>query len=306
MENGIIAQNEECFTTAFSNFNFTVGVIILPFHLLMVKVLVMDLRLALPRHLIIFCLSVSDALQIFTTFLVSAIVRIFSLTIESDACHSTTSFLRVNISVTLVVSSLSITMLAVERYVACIHSFRLHEMFTRDRTVYSIMFIWALGIICGTVTVILDVTDRPRTVLDVVDFMRIATVVFVFPTSLVISVIQFRLLVFSRKKLVRVRQMETFGREAESADWKKKQMKVAFIASMISITYMTCMLPIGVSCVYELADMRNSSQTTPVIIRVLALLNNLADPYIYGFGIVDTRRAVLKNLQRMKALLTRS
>ena len=84
-----------------------------------------------------------------------------------------------------------------------------------------------------------------------------------------------------------------------------KQMNVTFVTSIVAIAYIVCMLPLGVSCVYELTNINKPSKSTPVIIRVLALLNNLADPYIYGIGIVDTRRAVLKNLQRMKALLAR-
>ena len=129
--------------------------------------------------------------------------------------------------------------------------------------------------------------------------------IFVLPTTVVISVIQYRLLVLSRKKLRRVRHREIFGREAESADWKRRQMKVTFVAGIVAIAYIVCMLPLAVSSVYELTNINKPSKSTPVIIRAPALLNNLADPHMYGFGIVDTRRAVLKNLQRMKALLAR-
>ena len=301
-----MSQNGDCVATAFSGFSITIGVLVLPFHLLMIKLLVIDLRLALPRHLIIFCLSVSDALQVFAIFFVSATVRVFSLKVDSDACHGVKSLLFFNVAATLAVSSLSITVLSVERYVACIHSFRLHEVFTRERVVYGIAFIWLIGIICGRVAVILTEIDSLKVIFDSIDFTRITTVIFVLPTTVVISVIQYRLLVFSRKKLRRVRHSEMFGREAESADWKRRQMKVTFVAGIIAIAYIVCMLPLGVSCVYELTNINKPSKSTPVIIRALALLNNLADPYIYGIGIVDTRRAILKNLQRMKALLARA
>ena len=300
-----ISQSKDCVATAFFNFNITVGFMILPFHFLMIKVMIIDLRLALPRHLIIFCLSISDALQIFVTFLTSVVGKMFSLAMESDPCRIIYDILYFTLAATLVVSSVSIIVLSFERYVACIHSFRLHEIFTRERMVYGITFIWIIGIICGTVAVILAKFDKLAVILDVKEYMRIVTVMLVFPTSIVISVVQCRLLIFSRKKLMRVRHMEMFGRQVESADMKKKQMKVAFVASIIAVGYIMCMFPLAVLSLYELIYGRISSSAVPIISKVLALLNNLADPYIYGFGIYDSRKAIAKSFRRLRDFLAR-
>ena len=300
-----ISQSKDCVATTFFQFNIAVGFIILPFHFLMIKVMIIDLRLALPRHLIVFCLSISDTLQSFVPFFTSVVGKMFSFTMESDGCLITFDLLYFALTATLVVSSVSIIVLSFERYVACIHSFRLHEIFTRERMVYGLTFLWISGMIFGTVAVVLGRVDKLTVILDADRFMMIVNVMLVFPTSIVISVIQCRLLIFSRKKLMRVGDTGMFGREAESADMKKKQIKIAFVACIIAIAYIMCMFPLAVLSLYELIYGRIPARSVPVMLRALALLNNLADPYIYGFGVVDSRKAIAKNFRRLRDFLAR-
>ena len=289
-----------CFPKVMANFVIVVTFITLPFHILMIKVLLVDLRLALPRHMVVFCLAISDAWQIFMAFSCAAVTQIFSWTTVSKGCHITRNILFFNLAMTVAVSSLSIIALSFERYVACIHSFRLHQIFTRDRMLYGISCTWLIGVICGTFVVVFAAKTPDLMVLDVDQSMKIIAMVFVIPTSVFVSVIQYRLLVFSMKKLQRVGTGKTFGSEAEIADLRKKQIKVSFVASIVVFVYVVSMYPAGFLSFLELIGRKISSEKLYSFFNALTFLNNLADPFIYGIGIVDTRRAVLNNLKKMK------
>ena len=293
-------QINRCIPTTYGNFVILVSLITFPVHFLMIKVIVFDLRLALPRHMIMFCLLISDGLQIFISFLRVILVQIFSSTKESEECSSTGKIMFFIVAMTLVASSLSILALSVERYVACIHSFSLYKIFKRERVMYGISLIWILCVICGALTVALAAENWNEMILDAHMSMKILSVVFVIPTSLLVSGIQLRLLVFSRTKLARVRPRTMFGCEAEMANLRKKQIKVAFVASIVVFAYISCMLPMGLLSLYELINGNISSGAIRGVTKVLALVNNFADPYIYGLGVVDTRKALLKNLRKMK------
>ena len=58
--------------------------------------------------------------------------------------------------------------------------------------------------------------------------MKILSVIFIIPTYIVLSIIHIILFLVSRKKLASVRPESMFGSEAEIADKRRKQIKVAF------------------------------------------------------------------------------
>ena len=49
---------------------------------------------------------------------------------------------------------LSIDAMSMERYISCVHSFHIHEILTETRLRFGSIFVWALGIIAGSVYVI--------------------------------------------------------------------------------------------------------------------------------------------------------
>ena len=125
--------------------------------------------------------------------------------------------------------------------------------------------------------------------------MRIIAVIFIIPTSITITILQYRLLAFSRKKLARVRPESMFGYEAEIADMRKKQIKVAFVASIVAIAYIVCMFPMGCLSLYELAFGALPHSLWKALVERLILVNNFADPFIYGIGIADARKAFVRS-----------
>ena len=286
--------------TKLGNFSISITFITLPFHILMMKVLFFDLRLALPRHMVLFCLSISDALHIFMTFSCATAMKIFRLTAESDECNVVRKILFFDIATTMYVSSLSIVALSVERYVACIHSFRLHEIFTRERMIYGISFTWISGVVCGAIIASLKAPIQNEIILDANPSINLLLVIIVMPTSVLVSGIQLRLFAFSRKKLSRVRPRTMFGCEAEMANLRKKQIKVAFVASIVVFVYIVSMYPAAFLSFLELIKHNISSATIRSIMKAMTFVNNFADPYLYGIGIADTRKALVKNLRKMK------
>ena len=289
-----------CMPTTMANFIIVVTFITLPFHILMIKVLLVDLRLALPRHMVVFCLAISDAWQIFMSFSCATVMKLLSWTTESKGCHITRKIFFFNLAMTVAVSSLSIIALSVERYVACIHSFHLHQIFTRERMLYGISCILFIGVICGMFVVVFAAKTPNEMILDANKSMNIIAMIFAIPTSVFVSVMQYRLLVLSRKMLARVGPGTAFGSEAEIADLRKKQIKVSFVASIVVFAYVISMYPAGFLSFLELIGRKISSEKLYSFFKALTFLNNLADPFIYGIGIVDTRRAVLNNMKKMK------
>ena len=276
--------------------------ITLPFHFLMIKVLLIDLRVALPRHLITLSLSISDVLQILLTFLCMAMMLIFNLIATAGACDVLRCILYFNFAMTLAVSSLTLIVLSVERYVACIHCFRLHEIFTRKRTILSISLIWIVGAISGIATVVFAAKHKEKQILDGNYSMNALLIVFVFPTSVLLAAIQYRVLAFSHSKLRRVNPETLVGPELEMAAMRKKQMKISFVASIVVLVYAISMLPAGCLSLLELIN-GNISLKITAILRGLSFANNFADPFIYGIGILDTRKAIVKNLRKLKNFL---
>ena len=305
MENNSSIHIQTCISSNVASFLTVITFITLPFHILIIKVLIVDLRLALPRHNTMLCLSISDALQVFILFMCTTMPSIFGISKGSVGCNISSTILYFTLTLTLVVSSLSTIALSVERYVACIHSFHLHHIFTRERMIYGILFVWILGVICGAINVILILVGSLSVRISDNYFLKVVTVLFVIPTCTLISVIQCRLLVFSRKKLARVGPVTRFGREAEMADFRKKQIKVAFVASIVVVAYIICMFPMGCLSLYELIHGNVEYSSWKGILERLLVVNNFADPFIYGIGTVDARKAVLKNLRKIKNFITR-
>ena len=302
MENNSSIHIQKCISSNVASFLTVITFITLPFHILIIKVLIVDLRLALPRHNTMLCLSISDALQVFILFLCITMPSIFGISRGSVGCNISRTILYFTLALTLVVSSLSTIALSVERYVACIHSFHLHHIFTRERMIYGILFVWILGVISAAVNVTIIIVGNFSVSND---FLKVVTVLFIIPTCALLSVIQCRLLVFSRKKLAQVGPVTRSGREAEMADFRKKQIKVAFVASIVVVAYIICMFPMGCLSLYELIHGNVPYSSWKGNLQMLLMVNNFADPFIYGIGTVEARRAVLKNLRNIKNFITR-
>ena len=273
----------------------------LPVHLLMIKILYKDCQLVLPRHKIMMSLTISDALHISTMSLTMIFRKIIS---ESSQIETECKYIQLMValcaSITLIVSSLNIVSLSIERYIACVHSLYVYHILTTRRVVSALCLQWVFGVIIGIITTYLLQVDNSGK--EPVIFQR-TVVMTVFPSATVIMAIQLRLLHFSRSKLATVKPDGAFGNQAEMADFRKKQVKVTFVASIVAIAYITCMFPLSILYAWEWHHGILHPKGWRSFLVPLAMLNTLFDPLIYGIGIGETRKMAWKNISQAKELL---
>lgn len=277
----------------------------LPVHLLIVKILCVDAQLVLPRHKIMLSLTVSDALQILIVSIYFVMKQPLLTAIKNDTICSITENTMLFFGIlTLVASSCSIATLSIERYISCIHSFYVHQIMTTKRVVALVIAQWCVAIFLGFLAISIELGVQTKRRISESPVIQLATIGIVIPASVVISVIQIHLFRFSRSKLVRVKPDRVFGNQAEFVDYRKTQLKITLVASMVAIAYVSCMLPMAILFIAELKHGLVHSPASNVI-KALALLNTLADPLIYGIGITDTRRLIWKDIKRGKSFILR-
>ena len=289
-----------CVPQQIGNTTIILQCLALPFHLLIIKILAKDLRLALPRHKIMFSLSLSDCALIFVTFFNSVLMRALRLTTESMACQIMRQIVLFTVTLSMVVSGMTIIVMSIERYIACVHSFQLHKIMTKETVLFVLCVSWIIGAFCGITAVATNKAMWAEVAVADTFVLKVTTIISSFSTSIVITIIQIRLLIFSRSKLVRDRPPNDFGTQAELADFRKKQIKVAFVACIVAAAYVVCMLPLAVLYFCELVDGTPRPASLKTGLLALSLANTLADPFIYGIGTVDTRKLILKDLKKIK------
>ena len=276
----------------------------LPMQLLIAKILCVDAELGLPRHKIMLSLTASDSLQLCLAFCSLTTGEILSSSPNEEAACKIKETVNLFLgTITLAVSSLSIVFLSIERYISCIYSFYVHQMMTTKRLLLAICTIWAVALGLAILSVcIKEKSNRysPSAMDSLI--VQYSVVFIVIPSATIIIIIQLRLFIFSRSKLVQVNVVGAFGNRAELTSCRRRQLKITFIAGIVAIAYISCMFPLAVSFAYGL-QRGNDISNTPAFIKILALLNTLANPLIYGIGMVDTRRLMWRNLTALKKFL---
>ena len=275
--------------------------LVLPFHIFIAKILVKDLRLFLPRHKILFSLSVSDCLMISISAIIGLFSRMFQLETGTSACTVLRRTSLFNASLTVLVSSFTLVALSVERYIACVHSFRLHQWLTDFRVNCALVLIWVLGASLGVYTAYCDDNDNTELVVGEAKNFQVVFTVTVFITSAIITWVQVTLFRFSRAKMSQVQQGPEFGRVAEINDLRRRQIKVAVVSAVLILAYGICMLPCASLFLFHLAGKHTISPVSQTVTIVFGMTNNLLDPYIYGLGVYDTRRAIIKNIKWIRS-----
>ena len=279
-------------------------IFVLPIHLLMIKILYKVCEMTLPRHKIMMSLTISDALQIFTITVLMICNKISKETSYYDvACKYNHAIIIFFGTVTLFVSSMSIVSLSIERYITCIYSLHVYHILTTTRISIAIAIQWAMGIVIGVISACLHLTsERPQALLESSTNIPVS-VFIILPSATVITVIQLRLFLFSRSKLDRVRPVNAFGNQAEMTDFRKRQLKITFIASIVAIAYIVCMFPMAIFYAYEWQHGIIMDNNFKSVFASLVMVNTLIDPFIYGIGIQETRKLMLKNMKEAKDLL---
>eukprot|EP00795_Rhopilema_esculentum_P016777 gene16777-8237_t len=293
----MINNDSYCTPKYATNVQF-VFVAAIPFNLLIMKILVKDIRPSLPRHKIVFCLSIADGLHIIT-----AIVAQIALT----ATHSPTTSITCNFirgsnmffgTLSVCVSSFSIIALSVERYIACVYSFRLEEWVTKRKTYAAIAVFWIVGISGGIYSSHALIFDKYRSMAGKAECFKIIITLCIFGTSIIISAVQIKLFTISKMQLSKIipPKRAANGEKADSTDLRKKQFKVATTAGAVAVAYIMCMLPLGITTLLDNIDETLISPSARKFALIAAMSNALLDPIIYGLCMKDMRKALTKNI----------
>ena len=287
------------------NVSFVLLFLGLPFHIFIMKIIAFNLQFANPRHIVLFCLSISDSLQVTVT----AIIIVIKMTVDfhnrAHICISLVSTLIFNSTLTYTVSSLTLVALSVERYIACFHSYRIQEWLTNKRIIVTLSVFWVLGIIGGGFACIPDSKETKQIMLANSWFFGTIFITVTLPVSFVLIVIQTMLLCLSRKKLNSLQSTSAVPSNPEETErTRRSQLKGAIVSSIIVLSYLVCMLPGAfLLIINRLTDGPRQSHLTRLFVVALGMLNTLLNPFIYGLGMMDTRKAILKELKRTKMYL---
>lgn len=273
----------------------------LPFHCLMMKVLSINLRFENPRHMILFCLSVSDCFQLVVGSMVSIIMDIGDYEIGTKACDAFRSVLIFTVALGHIVSSLSIVTLSIERYIACFHSYRIHELLTNKRIASTLISFWVCGLTGAGISVIPGERGSERAILSNSIYLERIFVAVALPVSLILNIVQSMLFYLGRKKLARVEPTGLQRSQDEVERIRKRQMKILIVAAVVVLSYLISTLP--VTCLIILnrfAKVTKMTFSSQMVATSLGMLNTLLNPFIYGIGMVDTRHAIKRELIRFK------
>ena len=299
MSNITSTEPIKCFPTTRPFIVLSLSLVVTPLHLLIVRVLIVRFRLALPRHKILLCLSVSDDLQILGTTLITFIGQGLQPTVISQSCQILRQAIEVVAAQTHCASTGFILLLAIERYIACIYSLRFHAIMTPSRANFAVISVWVISILCGLLALHPDAPNssqilfgsNPRSL-----WLYITTVVV---SSISLTVVQGSLYRLSRTKL-KVVPHNMFGTQKEKYDSTRRQLKLSFAASIVVIMYVVCMLPLACLSAYRLFNPKRELAEVTVVAVFLTMFNTFVDPFVYGLGMGDMRQGIKREFKQLR------
>ena len=271
-----------------------------PLHILIGKVLIQRFRLTLPRYKILLCLSVSDNFIILCATLMFGTGRAINPSRSSLTCQTMLQAMEVLAMMSRCASSGCIIALSIERYIACVHSLRLHVLITDERVNRALLSICVISIVLGLI--VIDPQAKNYTVGVASDRERFSVVFFiiVFLSSIILAIIQVRLYRITRAKLQVNPHQTLHGAQEEGRDLLRHQIKVAIAASVVVIFYIICMFPLACLLLYHLLYPNNDYKNITPFFGALAVTNTFADPFVYGFGMADVRKGIKKEYRKLK------
>ncbi|XP_065054747.1 melanocortin receptor 4-like [Rhopilema esculentum] len=289
-----------------ANFGVFLALAVLPFHILLLFTLAKDTLFSLPRHKILFSLSLSHVLQIGISNIIFLVIKAFSMKSHETQCIAMRRCIQFIAPLNLVVTSLNLIALSVERYVACVHGLRFHQIVTNGRVTAALALIWSLGFILAAFNFAIirpAPTIEGQAFLSETPLLRVIAFVVEIPTCLTLIVIQAKLLAVSRKKLLVVQPGVSTSSQAEQRGLWKRQLKIAFVAGMVVVTYLVCTFPGALIALQTVITYGTLPVDKYHFTLVLWMANAVTDPFIYGFGMRDTRLALIKRAKRIFSAL---
>eukprot|EP00112_Aurelia_sp_Birch-Aquarium-sp1_P007605 Seg183.5 transcript_id=Seg183.5/GoldUCD/mRNA.D3Y31 product="Melanocortin receptor 5" protein_id=Seg183.5/GoldUCD/D3Y31 len=282
---------------------YSPGVIL---HILIVRALISKLKLRKPMDKFLLSLSVADLIHMISFIMTIPIVNSMKPNVVSVTCRNARKALEFFFCLMIACSSGSIIALSLERYIRCIHCFRLHSIMTKKRTIVSISLIWCAGLIWGLLNEILFAGGKlSKVTLDEAGLTTAihANSILIFATSAVLIFVQLRLFVFIHKRS-RILPAGQTRATYQGRSTFLRQVKINVAVFAVVVAYLACMLP--ASLLIFLKTKLSSSEYANVrkIVLLLTLLNPVSNPFIYCIGRREILHAILSDFRAvMRKLL---
>ncbi len=290
-----------CFPSAVGSLSILLLFTVSPLHLFILIVLIRQYDLP-QRHKFFLSLTMYDNLQIIANGVFGLIGLVFALRTDSLTCQVLRQICEFMLTSTFVGAGLSIAALATERYINCFYCMRAYHIISKKRVKAVIISIASLSFVAGCIVLHPNTANPHPRVLRNTAIPTLTINLTTLLSSLTVTIFQCRLYLLSREKLKVDASKPKFGRAAEAADLRRQQIKVTFTSSLIVVSYLLCMIPANFYNLYVFISGKEDNFTnTWKAFTVLALLNTLFDPLVYGIGMSDTRKLLLAALRKHKA-----
>ena len=301
MANNSSDSGERSCITHQSNIFLGVYLLGVMMHIHIVRVLISKLKLQKQMHQFLLSLSLADLFQMIGMMVTIIIVHSMKSNFETNICRHARRALYFFLYSMIGCSSGSIIAISVERYIACIHCFRLHSILTKKRTIVSISLIWCAGLFFGAVVEILLADGKLNEgAFESGEFVVIyVNTIIILATSAVLIFVQARLFVLIRAKM-RVHPGGESGVTSQArSTFFVRQVKISVAVGAVVVAYLACMLPL--SLLPFLKPNMSSSEFAKLgkKVTVLNLFNPALDPFIYGIGIMEIRNTILSDYRSL-------
>ncbi len=250
--------------------------------------------------MILLSLTISDCLQISLVAFIQLMALLSDLKTVDVSCQVLRKIVEVVAVLTMVTSSGSILALSVERYVACIYCFRVHHIVSHKRVQRALYAVWGLSVVCSFLDEKRYRSSLTSNSLPLTPTSRAIYGFIVIISTVILTCIQISLYRLARK-LIRVHPGSSFGSNAEANDLRRDQLRSSIAASAVVVLYVVCMCPLAIYMLVMFFEELDVQSDARLFCIFLAQINTFVDPFVYGFGMEDTRRSIKREMRKMKS-----
>ena len=209
-----------------------------------------------------------------------------------------------NVIVTLLVTSLTMTLLAIERYNALVKPLLMSRRLTTDKIAYFISGIWLVAIamvIPLLVSIDYDVERQNCSLGNALDEM----VIYVDCLFVIITLIPFTVIALCYSQIIYGLYFKNTicnnkSERGETREEMREKRRLVILLILLTVVFFIAFIPYGILITLEYNKISNKS--IPILAyaaRYLTLLNFSVNPFIYAFQSSSYRRGFVFILKKM-------
>lgn len=254
-------------------------------------------------------LLVSVAVADINTLLFSAILFLILTTNTPTRSRALAAFLckfiltnTVSI-VTLLVTALTLTMLAIERYHALLKPLTLSVRLNMDNIVYVIAGIWLLAIALVTPVFATFDWDSDMRYCSPGEAER-TMMIYVDCLIVILTFIPFAVIAFCYSQIVYGMYFNNtvFGRNSERCDTREETIekrRLVTLLILLTVVFFIAFIPYGLLLILKVSKVNHTYEHLQIGSQYLTLLNCSINPFIYAFQSSSYRRAFKVIIKKM-------